>query len=657
MRLQVQNIGGCKEADLSLEPGQLAWIGGLNESGKSSLLLSLLALLRREPNPAGRDARSLASYATDGNASAAQAQLAGPGWLLRWQPGEREVTAQADGEAQPPAAIRPLAADPGLLDLSGAAAAKEWTRLLRAEIDPQLLEERLRDAFTDLLKPEATAKATAAKALDPALGWDAAARDAASEARRAKAQWAEIVAEDGQSEKWGAAKAAEWKPSGWTADCASLTIAEAEERAAAAAEAHRKAEGQVYISQEQIERRNGLVADLERVKAEGLTAQKSAAKPLAVLREARQAYAAAEAQRLADRKWNDRIANGERDLAEVQAKLAKYAPQADAEAAERRRKEAAEQAAAQGGNARQCPHCGQWLRVDGQEIAVAAAAPPPAQPAPAAEAGLAEQVAAWRERERDLQAKLDSSRGVKREIKDLPERPPAEESIPEMQRVAELAAKKTALEAQIGLLPTAERASAEIVGAHELEQTWRDTSARLDAVRLHARALDKHKEACNWLAAKKILDPQGLRSEVYGEKVKKFNRRLASFCQAAGPAWERSAVALEPTRWAVKVGGRPVALASRSGKWRAYAALAAMLALEAGSPILPLDDLDTLVGIERPRDTLDGALSACRQLATLTGLAIVLCGAMPAKPRALDGGPEPSQGLWPDRAMVAGVLE
>lgn len=234
MLLDVHNFRGCRSA--RIEAGPFALVCGGNGSGKSSLCQAAAAVLTGVGVPMVRPAE------------ARPGQLTG---LLAKKDCDRIVS---DGEA---AGYAVLTAADGR-DTAKAA----WPRadVTRRGSPPQaspiaagLVRYSQYDAkgraalLIDLLgavpsEGDIAAAATAAGASAALIeqtvdrvradGWDAAAKAAAETATKAKGRWEAVTGEG-----WGSAKAAAWRPDGWTEDLAQVPLAQLQEsvRAATAA--------------------------------------------------------------------------------------------------------------------------------------------------------------------------------------------------------------------------------------------------------------------------------------------------------------------------------------------------------------------------------------------------------------------------------------
>ena len=141
--------------------------------------------------------------------------------------------------------------------------------------------------------------------------------------------------------------------------------------------------------------------------------------------------------------------------------------------------------------------------------------------------------------------------------------------------------------------------------AHEVV---RMVKAEFDAAKLH-ETIARYAEVA------KAVGPQGIRSKMLEDGLRKLNAGLRALAQESG--WPLTEVA---EGGPITCGGRPVALCSESEKWRSQAAIQMTLAAITGSKVVVLDRADLLDTSNRA-----GLVKAVERVAGKTGLAVLIC--------------------------------
>lgn len=112
-------------------------------------------------------------------------------------------------------------------------------------------------------------------------------------------------------------------------------------------------------------------------------------------------------------------------------------------------------------------------------------------------------------------------------------------------------------------------------------------TARTDADRRTQHARSLHGTILAWDACAKALAPDGIPAEIVAEALQPINDQLAAIAQQS--TWPPVTLDAAMT---IRYGGRRFDLLSESGKWRADACLAAMIAIIGKSRFVMLDRID-----------------------------------------------------------------
>ena len=159
----------------------------------------------------------------------------------------------------------------------------------------------------------------------------------------------------------------------------------------------------------------------------------------------------------------------------------------------------------------------------------------------------------------------------------------------------------------------------------QAEQAVEDTREVVKLVQAEADATRLHQTIIRYTEIARALGPEGVRSKMLADGMRKLNGGLVVIASASG--WPLTTVG-EGT-CAVFVGDRPVALCSESEKWRSQAAIQMTLGAITGSKAVVLDRGDILDASNRA-----GLVAAVNRVASKTGMAVLLCSTGTPQPDA-----------------------
>ena len=246
MNLTIKNLRGIESADIALQ--KITLIGAPNGAGKTSISLAAAACLMRTPAPVPgmliKDARLLLR---DGQ-SRGSASLNGA--TINWPGGT--VTGESAQHSSIVAGVESLATMPP----------KERTPWLIANLKAEPSEGDLRAALQEIGLPEKAIDAVCESVKQS--GWDGALARAKENGTKAKGAWESIA-----NERYGAQKAAAWRPLTLTTDDPVAINAEV----ARAQQAYDAAVASTAVAQSEIDRLSALAAradDLAAVHEAGL---------------------------------------------------------------------------------------------------------------------------------------------------------------------------------------------------------------------------------------------------------------------------------------------------------------------------------------------------------------------------------------------------
>lgn len=611
MKLTVENVGGCKSAELELEPGKVKVLGGLNEAGKTSVARALQALVTRNANPLGLLKSERSKYVRSG-AETSTATLVGDEWSLKWDIEEGQV--EEGGEGAP--RDLPDIYDPRMVYLDKKQASERWQAYLGVVVEWQMLVDRLKDAVKmiadggDVLVDRVTNALQDPDRQDVCLtdsnAWDQMFKVAEEQYQGQKKEWSRIVATTGVNKDWGVRIAGKWRPQGWKADCEGVETTTAQKRvdeAQAAVNALESKSGAVVYDPERLaaleDKRRSLLDDWKVANEGSIKEAQEYVAQKEHYRDWEQKAAAVDATRSAIRQSERAIDKLGKDLAQAEADL-KEAPQP-----------------MEGGI--ECPHCGGLVLYNmGRLDTVPADTRTP----------LVKKVGDLKEAIAALEVSLGNERD-RLKGQPMPDGPqPTEPVHPSDKQNSETSRKKTieaegsVLKGQIDAMKAAKDTKRS--DDRELEiakERLEDAKKDRDMIKAYNEALAAHQLVLAWTGIAKVVKADGLRAVVAAERVGLLNRYLSKMSEG-GAAWSK--VTVDPKTWLVYVDGRNIRLCSDSERWRASAAVSIALAHVTKASVLILDNCERLVGVERNSDTLVALWRFLQHSANEDGRAVLL---------------------------------
>ncbi len=583
--LRTQNFLGASAVDVHITK-PVCLFAGKNYAGKSSLQEAVRMALTGESVRVGLK-KDYGSLVTDGHETGLVEVEAG---------GINHFVMLPKGEMAVGKALTPHAAVPYVLD------GQRFARMTPEERRGFLFGLMGLSAGGDEVRKRLAARGCdpeRAEKIMPMLraGFDAAAKEAATKAREAKAAWREITGEtygEKKAEGWAAPAAAAVTDEAVQEQVAALEAAEAAlaeaNREAGAIEdrcrQHQHAQQRVAGLREKVERRQRIVEKLKRDRADLAEWEPKLASV--------QAAAAPRVGLVHELGWavNNLIAFGDvldpeknpddaRVLAARDAYLSEYGHPALQTTA---------------------PHPEVSTKRQQYEKAVAL---------------YRSSVANG---ERDL-ADVDAAAAALAQLEEAGPAPAASDLDAATRRVADAKAARAAAAAALERLQESDRAA-----RHAQEKA--------------ARAAAAHQAALAWTAIVDALAPNGIPGEMLADALDPINERLMR--SSATTEWLRVGIEKD---MAVTGGGRPYALLSESEKWRADAMIAEAIAHLSGLRLLVLDRLDVL-DLEGRGDLLYWLDTLATEGEIDTALVFATLKAPPA------GLPETVQSVWIENGVA-----
>ena len=383
-------------------------------------------------------------------------------------------------------------------------------------------------------------------------GWDATEAVYSERGKESKRAWNGVT-----GKTWGIRVAADWRPEGWLADFDHLTPQIAEERVTNA--------------------RDALNA-LHRVQAISESEQEAAER------------AAAELPGL-QRKWEFMDSNHAQLLADRDkipiATAAALRDRLEGEIDDERRNLA---------SVHQCPHCDESLAIRQNKIVAG-------ENRDVLQARIEDLHKDWQRAVAEVTTLTETAAPITKAIKQLADdKAVVEREIADLQRTA----------AKTGAVQT----EADRAALAQAEQAVEDTREVVKLVQAEADATRLHQTIIRYTEIARALGPEGVRSKMLADGMRKLNGGLVVIASASG--WPVTTVG-EGT-CAVFVGDRPVALCSESEKWRSQASIQMTLGAITGSKAVVLDRGDILDAGNRA-----GLVNAVQRVSQKTNMAVLLC--------------------------------
>ena len=596
MRFAMHNLFGCNQADFEIMEGRPTMLHGLNESGKTSVMRGLQALLTGDTNPYKKTATG--NYLFRG-ADKGEAVLVGDDWSLKWDGKVGDVEIAGDA----PAFIHRELLNQSYLAMKGRAAASVWQDFLGAVVPIEDLQKRMSSilvaaGFPDLQVEKIVFEISS---LVNGPGWDSAVEVCADRAKTGKEKWGKEVASTGERRQWGSKIGETWKPQGWTVDCEGLTQAEAMHQVTELSSRIEEERKGAYLSESQSERRVELFRrklELEE-KLEALSAALQGGHDKRT--QEKLAYEANQKHIRAYRDWKS-----ERELAKSKV------PVLSEEIGKLRMAEA-DVALGDSSQLVECPWCSRPLvmKLGTIEKPQSLVGKKDDLTKALRDLSLCEAAIAVEEPE-NVEAMSQPT-----EMRDLPEYKEGMQVKGQLEMVKKDLAEFPSGPTLLGEAPDQSGVEEELARANE----------RLAAVTAHRKAKDAHDEVTTWLNMKGVLDKDGIRGEVFGKKADHFNHLAASMAGRAGDSW--SVIELDPKKWRLNVGDLDVAECSRSEQWRAILTATVVVSLMEKASMVLIDDVDTLVGVQMDGDTLFGFLNIVKAVSAVAKIPVVMAVARP----------------------------
>ena len=406
-------------------------------------------------------------------------------------------------------------------------------------------------------------------------GWDATEAVYSERGKESKRAWNAVT-----GKTWGIRVAADWRPDGWLADFDHLTPQIAEERVTNARDALNALHRVQAISESEQEAAERAAADLPILE-------------------------------LALKKLNDVRAQVLADRDKIPALTAADRRQRlQAEIDDERRNLTSVQ---------QCPHCDEALAIRKNKI-VAGENPVVLQ------SRIDELQKHWDTADAELTALSETVRPLNAQLRLV------EEDIREQQSLLN---NCKAFATKTGEVQT----EADRAALAQAEQAVEDTREVVKLVQAEADATRIHQTIIRYTEIARALGPEGVRSKMLADGMRKLNGGLAVVAKSSG--WPRVEIsdACAITSGVGFAGGsktdasyfpgRPIVLCSESERWRAQAAIQLTLGAITGSKAVVLDRADLLDTSNRA-----GLVTAVNRVVGRTQMSVLLCSTGAARPDA-----------------------
>ena len=618
MLLEVKNIQGCKEAKINLPPGQVVMLSGPNESGKSSVLLALRALLSLDPDPAAKGKTKQKGYVNFNAQVAADsyARLSIGKSTYTWKPGEG-IDEKGDTLSSPlPVAVPVL--NPAALNLPSLTdRQKAWTDTLGLGFSREEVQEAL-ESCTDVLPNGQKVLETLLdmlfnEAVDSGTAWKQAETYARDHKLAASRDWVKIVAEAaGEKKTWTKKQGASWRPPNFPIEAEGKTLKAAMDEEQQASERYTCAEREhlrTYLTPREMEMKRAELSQSEQD-------QRSAKDELTEL-EAQHEHSS----KATYAKWEaDRSLIGDHEKADLMiSQLVEAIKRGrEFEASGRHKSEDTEKA-----GFHRCPHCHKWLKIE------VAKGTPPSTSIVATQGPLTAETNEDFEKLQEHEALLAQWNTYKQGLRPKPTTKPPEpgtlvrlpqEIVSKRGHHAQLVRRTKEITDVLDKAYVAEDSTA----PQQLGELADDLEAKrriVACIKAQQDAETAHTRASLWEQIWHQLKPSGLRYELIEAALEDVNETLHDFTGEA--KWPDGRLEVDLKQLKVFCGAVPFEDFSTSQKLRVSAALAVILAYQVESPVAVIDNLDWLVGINEPLDTASGLFDALSNIAEATEIAVL----------------------------------
>ena len=676
MEIQIRNIGPVDAFDLTIEAGETRLIAAPNEWGKSTLSRTITAMLARADDPLGLSPTEAKLHRRQdiSDDEDAYATLDGDdGWTLTWRPREKVVA--TGGAPEIPFELTDI---PLLLSQRGKKAALAWREILGGEVTMELLKERIEKALEDEPEGKRIAREVldAYGQQEDEVFWASQHKVAEDRMRTAKRNWSKVVATTGEHEAYGSSKASNWRPRDlWTTACEGLTLSQAQGAHDAAQAALEEARRKSYKSEEAIAERDAAAEQLPDAKQDWISAAGAAndsrkivtggmridkfEELLAQHREGLVAPEDMKAAKVAEKEAADEASRIEALVAQWEA-LSDHDGKAEdwqsrlkvmwgtLEGFDEQITEAQAAALPQDKvELLECPACREQLVLNGGRLERHEAKDDPVlqlqrgrtqtwQKLKMHEANRPEGERPPEPREKRTYLDMRTTRTLANAARQKVERLTrdtdyarsqldrlegtptfTEEEVTAYRQAEQYAA---GLDAEVKRLEKLIRsvgqdAVAGVQDLPELEDEARRAGHILQAVSATEAAREQHKLAMLWARVTRLLAPDGLRAEVFTEKIQDVNTTMASIARKA--EWDKE-IKLHDNL-TITWGGFDIRTLSGSAKWRVAGALMLAVCAINQCPLVMLDGADVLDSTNRTPTLL-----AIRRLAEVANIACVV---------------------------------